>query len=325
VTSDADTEQPVYLYGLAVTGLADLPAARVPPQAGRARTVAVRIVGEATIRERWRAREPERILERRLADGRLVVAVDADPGVGYRVEAPAFGVHLVSVDGREVLLPEPRGPAWFWQRLLFAQTLPIAATLQGFGLFHASAVRIAGRAVAMSAQSGTGKSSTATHLVARGAEFFTDDVLALEVVDGRVHAFAGPEFFSIEGHEVDHVEPRRRERLGTPIGEDVKRYFRPSVAATSLPLGALYLLERDADVEAVQIESLDGSGTHALLATGFIPHLSPERRLMTHLELCGRMAGAGQVFRVRVPTPGSAAAVALVLREHVERQAERWK
>jgi hypothetical protein len=56
-----------------------------------------------------------------------------------------------------------------------------------------------------------------------------------------------------------------------------------------------------------------------LLASAFIPHLSTDARLIGHLELCGTMAGAGQIFRVRAPLRGTAAAVSLVLMDHARR------
>jgi hypothetical protein len=132
--------------------------------------------------------------------------------------------------------------------------------------------------VAVSAASGTGKSSTAAHLIAHGAEFFTDDVLALEVIDGEIVAFAGPQIAGLVEHEALAIDPARRERLGEYLGMSDKQLRRPALAQTSLPLGALYLLERDPDVEAVTIDALDTSGTAMLLASAFIPHLSTDAR-----------------------------------------------
>jgi hypothetical protein len=287
-------DRPVYMFGLQVHGLAGLPASHDPPQVGRSHAVAIHVVDPAEIAARWQLSEPRRILERRLPDGRLVVAVDEDPGVAFRIEAPAFGIHMVSADGSNAWVSSPEQPDWYSQRLLFSQTLPIAATLQGVGLFHASAVRVRGRAVGITAPSGTGKTSTAAHLVAQGAEFVTDDVLALDLEDEGVIAYAGPEFFSIEAHEVGAVAASRRERLGVLLGESVKQHFRPTVSQTSLPLGLLYLLERDAEAEAVRVDDFDGSIITTLLASAFIPHLSPDQRLVKHLELCGQMASAGR-------------------------------
>ena len=311
-------EASVYMFGVRVTGLPALPASPDPPRAGSARSVAIRVIGEVAIAERWDLRQARRIIDRRLSDGRLVLAVDESPGIGYRVEAPEVGVHLISADGSEVLLPESQDPDWFWQRLLFAQTLPIAATLQGLSLFHASAVRIGKHAVGVSAPSGTGKSSIATHLMAQGAGFFTDDVLAMDMDQGAVLAFAGPQFSNVEEHEVRAVESGRRRRLGRLLGASTKQHRRPALSRTSLPLGLLYLLERDGGAESVDIDALDRSGIATLLASAFIPHLTTDARLVGHLELCGQMASAGQIYRVRAPLHGSAAAVATVLMDHAQ-------
>jgi hypothetical protein len=312
----ATADQPVYIFGLRVSGLPALPGSPHPPMAGSRRAVALRIVDEAEADARWQPRQARRLVDRRFPDGSLFLAVDADASLGYRIEAPEIGVHLVSADGTEVLLPEPQGPDWFWQRLLFAQTLPIAATLQGLGLFHASAVRIGDRVVAVSAASGTGKSSTAAHMIAQGAEFFTDDVLALEVIQGDVFAFAGPLFSNIEEHEILAVEPAQRERLGRLLGESTKQHMQPTASQTSLPLGVLYLLERAAEVDDVRVEPLDGSGVLLLLGSAFVAHLDTEERLKGHLELCAEMSTAGLIYRVQAPLHGSAAAVATVLMDH---------
>ena len=251
---------------------------------------------------RWGSPDARRIVDLRLPDGGLFLAIDEAPDIGYRVEAPEIGVHLVSGDGTEILLPEPRAPAWFWQRLLFGQTLPLAAALQGVSLFHASAVRIGDHVVAVSAPSGTGKSSTATHLVARGAEFFTDDVLATELVGGAVLAFAGPLFANVEDHELRAVGPAGRERLGALLGEGAKQHLRPTLSQTSLPLGVMYLLARDQEVSEVSRRPLrrvrafpPSSGARSS------PTWMSRVRIIRHLELCGQMATAGQIYRVRAP------------------------
>lgn len=319
----AQDAAPAYIFGLEVSGLAGLPASLDRPAVGCSRAVRIHVLGATEIAACWKAVAPRRLSERRLPDGRLVVAVDEDPGVAYRIEAPAFGVHLVSADGSEVLVPEPDCPDWYWQRLLFSQTLSIAAAVQGMGLFHASAVRVGDFAVGIAAPSGTGKTSTAAHLVAQGAEFFTDDVLALDLVGDRLTAFAGPEFFSIEEHEARAVAPERRERLGPMLGESIKQYFRPSVSQTSLPLGLFYLLERDPEADAVHVDPFDRLSVGAVLASGFVPQIRPEHRLVAHLELCGRMATGERIHRVRVPPRGSAAAVAAVLMEDIERRLAR--
>src|SRR5207342_3502002 len=130
--------------------------------------------------------------------------------------APGFGTHLVANDGSLIRssLPE-KGEVW--QRLFFAQALPLAAALNGLALFHASAVVLDEQAYAFVGLSGSGKTSIAAQLVARGAQMLTDDVLALELADGEVSAFAGPARISIERSELDSLDRDGRQRLGQPL------------------------------------------------------------------------------------------------------------
>ncbi len=72
-----------------------------------------------------------------------------------------------------------------WQRLLVAQVLPFAALLRGLEVFHASGVVLGGEAIALLGPSHSGKTSLAMELCDLGASFLADDVLALEVADGR--------------------------------------------------------------------------------------------------------------------------------------------
>src|SRR5207248_1369448 len=136
------------------------------------------------------------VIDRRW-NGRLWLAVDHHPELGYRIYAPRYGRHLVSSDGTRIVSALPNVAPWRWQRLLFAQALPLAATLQGLEALHASAVELGGKAFAFTAASGTGKTSLAMHLVARGATFLTDDVLAVEARVGALIAHPGASTLSV--------------------------------------------------------------------------------------------------------------------------------
>jgi hypothetical protein len=322
-TEHASGERPVYVFGLRVGGLPDLPASSQRPAAASSRSVALKVVGSAGIAERWRDGQASRVIDYRFSDGSLELAVDASPVMGYRIEEPPYGTHLVSSDGTEVFLPGLEAPDWSWQRLLFSRTLPIAAALQGLALFHVSAVRIGDHAVGVSAPSRIGKSSTATHLIDQGAEFFTDDVLAMEVVSDAVFTFAGPQFSSVEAHEIHSVAPGRRQALGGLLGGSGKQHLRPPSSETSLPLGVLYLLERTADVMEVHVDALDESAIAPLLGSGFIRHLDIDGGVLRHLDLCARMATGDRVYRVSAPVHGSAASVATVLMEHARARLSR--
>ena len=134
---------------------------------------------------------PEVIFERRFASGQPMLLVQRGR-TDYRVWAPRHGQYVVSADGRVVSAQIPRSGSWWWTKLLFAQVLPLAASLQGLECLHAGCVTLDGRAYALAAASGTGKSSVALHLVAQGALFVSDDILAAEVRDHGVTVHPGP-------------------------------------------------------------------------------------------------------------------------------------
>ena len=145
----------------------------------------------AAVDREWRRARPRTLLERRLVDGRVGLSVQADDDVGFRVWAPRHGCYLVAPDGRRVLGAPPAGPAWRWERLVLAQVLPLAAVLRGMDVFHASAVALAGRAIAFLGGSGAGKTTLASRIVARGARLVTDDVLAIEATATTIRAHRG--------------------------------------------------------------------------------------------------------------------------------------
>ena len=68
---------------------------------------------------------------------------------------------------------------------MLAQVLPLAAVLRGTHVLHASAVALAGRAVAFMGRSGVGKTTLAGRIVAHGARLMTDDVLAVDDFQAR--------------------------------------------------------------------------------------------------------------------------------------------
>ena len=262
--------------------------------------------------------EPEALVDRRHPDGRPFMSIEHDPDLGYRIAAPGFGTHLVADDGaliRSSLLPETGD---VWQRLFFAQALPLAAALNGFALFHASAVVIEGHAHAFVGLSGSGKSSIAARLVARGARMLTDDVLALEPADGEVRAHAGPARISIERSELDGLGADERERLGEPLEtptEDGKIQLETRPEAGPVPLGGLFLLSRSSE-GGVAVKRDPENRTQSLLAAAFLGYLMLPSRLALHLEVCARIAASIPTFLVEIGEGAGAGEVAETI-EHL--------
>jgi hypothetical protein len=256
------------------------------------------------------------LIDRRFPSGRQMLRVEQLDGNGYWVAAPRYGRHLISPDGRRIRSALPRVPALQWQRLLFAQVLPLAAALQGLEILHASAVVLDGRALGFVAPSGTGKTSLAINLAAAGAELLTDDVLALDVSTARPTAYEGARLVNVARHEYAALDPAARLRLGSVIGRTAKVHVRPAEARPSAPLAALYFLRRDSSRSgAVEIRA-DEDGSRLVLGSGFITYLSEAHHLLAHLEASARIARAVPLFRVDVPGNRAAADVSAAVAEH---------
>lgn len=270
------------------------------------------------------AREPDRgeiLLERRYADGALGMRVTLDSPDCYRVAAPGHGNFTVSRGGSRIGCHLLATDAWRWHRPLYAQVLPLAATLQGLELLHASAVVMHGRAVAFVARSGTGKTSLAVHLTALGARLLTDDVLALEFSDGTVVAHAGAPMANVAEEQLELLSPVCRARLGEQVGKSDKAHLElVNLPSEPIPLGAVFLLERLHTTERIVFDTGDRPDARRLLAGAFIAHITSPARLINQLNVCAEVAARVPIFEMRAPARLSATALAAA----VERQlAER--
>lgn len=258
------------------------------------------------------------VLERRLPDGSLGMRVERLDDAGYLVHAPGHGDFLVAADGSLVRCAPAEGAGWLWQRPLFGQVLPLAATLLGHELLHASAVAIDGRVVAFTGRSGAGKTSLAVHLAAGGAELLTDDVLSLECTAGAVVAHPGVPFANVAAEQLQALTPAGRARLGRTIGTSEKVHIELAcMPREALPLSRLYFVERGAPVDGVTFEELDAVEPPELLGATFMPHIVTPGRLVTQLHTCAEVARHARSFRMRAPWEVSAAELAGAVERHV--------
>jgi hypothetical protein len=95
------------------------------------RSASVELLPTEVLERTWPASEAEPMLTRRFRDGRLIMTIDRHEYLGYRVWAPHHGRHVITLDGTVIQSALPRTASPRWQRLFFAQVLPLAATLQG--------------------------------------------------------------------------------------------------------------------------------------------------------------------------------------------------
>lgn len=246
------------------------------------------------------------------------MTIDSHPTLGYRIYAPGHGLHVVSHDGREIYSALGNVEQWRWQRLMFAQALPLAATLQGLALFHASGAEVDGRAFGFIASSGTGKTSLAVHLAAQGVgRLLTDDVLALDPVGELVMAHPGPRFVSVADEELRTLSPEEQARVGLFIGRSDKSHLEPPLGASPAPLRALYFLHRARNESTPSIVSAEGDARR-LIASRFIWYLQTPRHHADHLDVSARLANTIEAFVIVVPAGGSARSLAAAVAEHAD-------
>lgn len=267
--------------------------------------------------ERWPDGGAASVLERRYPDGRLFLSVRSHPAAGFRIRAPRHGSHLISPDGTQIQSALPRSNAVGWQRLFFAQALPLAAALQGLEVLHASAVVLDGAAVAFTAPAGTGKSTLAAHLVAAGATFLTDDVLAVEERDGVVDAHGGPARTSVSPAELRTMTAHGRSLLGARAGAaDGKTLLEPVVAAGSHPLALLYRVTRSPSHERPAFRPHIPARPLAILASSFLPYLQTPARLRNQLTVCDRIVSTVRTFDLDLPESVPAHEAAALVLDH---------
>jgi hypothetical protein len=242
--------------------------------------------------------------------------VQRDEEIGFRVWAPRHGCYLVAPDGRRVLAAPPAGPAWRWERLVLAQVLPLAAVLRGMEILHASAVSLAGRAVAFLGGSGAGKTTLAGRIVARGAQLVTDDVLAVDLGGTTVWAHRGGAVARMDPRELRTMTPSERRALGAVHGRGEKWHLTPALSPARLALGLTYHLARPAGVEGVDIVPIRPYDPALLLGSAFLTYLTEPERLRRQLEVCAAIAHTVPLYQVRAGASAASADVAQAVLRH---------
>jgi hypothetical protein len=245
----------------------------------------------------------ERIAQAEANDGRPVASIDSFGRRGYAAWAERFGRAWMDADGRAILCTPVDAPAWLWQRFLVGQLLPFAAVLRDLEVFHASAVVLDGRAVAVVAGSGAGKTSLALELVMRGFAFLNDDVLVVEHADGRrlvVHP--GAPLANIRRDGGTLAERLIAARMGRVLGSGddetrvvLRRHGEP------VPLAAIFFVRRSASGGRGAVDRMGTVDPRLLIAATFNRAVRSPERLARQLDVCGRVAESAALFRVDAP------------------------
>jgi hypothetical protein len=183
--------------------------------------------------------------------------------------------------------------------LYHRSVLPMALHVQGREVLHASAVLAGAHSVAFCGRSGAGKSTIAYGLSERGYRQWADDSVALDRVDGRIHARRLP--FGVR------LRPEPARYFGMPAKDALPLgtvHTPPILRARSAELSALFVLDQVAPHEngadPVDILKLCSSE----LFTAVLPHAycfsladsRRKRRMVRHFLDIGSKV---RTFRVR--------------------------
>jgi len=271
---------------------------------------------DGELNRRWKALTTTPLRARELRyDGTLLMSVDFAKPAGYLLWARDFGRVLISPDGIE-LLCEPDPASEDWASILPFQALPLAATIRGLEVLHASGVVLHGKAVLVAGPPGAGKSSLAAALVRAGAQLLSDDAVALQLSDGALIAHAGSMVLQLRAAEDERLSADERATLGCPANSlaGKRRYLRTSTPKP-VPLGGLFLLERSD--EEPSIEQLAAVNPFELIGSTFNLSVRTPARLRRQLDIVFAIASSGLVYRLRVQPDVDATRLAARIQEQL--------
>lgn len=249
-----------------------------------------------------------------------MMTVHEHPDAGYLIRLPPYGIYRISPDGRQVDCAPPVAIWWHWQRLLVGQILPAVAALRGAEVLHASAIEIGRHAFAFAGDPGLGKSSLALQLMLRGHRLVSEDAVSIEPKgDGGVTVAPGAGLLNLRTQEYELVGSDAVESLGPIVGRsDDKVHAVVDLEPEHLPLGALYLLERDGR-ELPVFERIPAPGFGDVYRNAFVIYVMRADRMINQLDLAARIARTVPVFRLRVQPGTTARELAAEVEAHAER------
>jgi hypothetical protein len=236
--------------------------------------------------------------------------------VPFAVERGAAGDHRFRREGRTLAHLNAAADAMLcavgegdpgvgdWRALLDSVLFSVAL-LRGFEALHAGAVVLEGRAVAIAAGAGGGKSTLLSELVGEGAELLSDDVVALRPDGGRPpSAHPGPPLMTVPS-----ALRRPSGELLAELGGEAWRAV--PVAAEPAPLEAIVLLDRS-DHGVARLEPVERPLAPLLSALLRFPR-TPERE-RRRFELAAALAETVPIWRLSAGADVAAAELAATVR-----------
>ena len=224
---------------------------------------------------------------------------------------------LISPDGLE-LLCEPDQANEDWASIVAAQALPLAATIRGLEVLHASGVVLDGSAVLIAGPPGAGKSSLAAALVRAGGALLSDDAVALQLNDGELIAHAGSVMLQLRDAEHAQLSGDERAALGQPAScSSGKHRYSSARVPGPVRLRSIFLLERSAAGPAA--EALAAVDPFELIGSTFNLSVRTPARLQRQLDVVSVIASNGIAHRLRVQPGVGANELATIVQEHLQK------
>jgi hypothetical protein len=313
-------------HALGLTLISGWPLIGFPEVAAGAADVGTELSIAPAASLRGLARRPTMrvVREARWPTGELALMVHHEAGLGYLVTETGVGSFLVAEDAGSIQCAPACSEPWRWQRGLLNHALPVAATLRGAEVLHASAVALGGRAVAFAGRSTAGKTSVALNLVKRGAVFVADDAIAVEAHDDAVVVHPGPPLSNLARPERERLSREGGADIARTIGDPdaYKALVTLARADRELPLSALYLIERDAAYESLSFVRLPPEPV-PVLASSYVLSVRTPERLANQLDVCAQIARRVPLFAAKMPLSVDAAHFAAAVEEHAATMSDR--
>jgi hypothetical protein len=244
---------------------------------------------------------------------------------GIHLRFPDLADFTINEDGFEVdAIPVPGLDAASLEHLQLNQVLPLALSVQGIPVFHASGIELAGAAVAFVGESGRGKSTLATYMALHSAALITDDGLELEWRDD--HYLVKRSHPSVRLWE-DSQEALVGNRLPTAPAvsyTDKARFLagqQLSLCDGPRPLRCTFFLG-EGETDRITITRMSAAeAAMEWVKHSFLADVGDKQRLSTHFAEITRLAAQGISFRLDYPRRyDMLPAVADALRHHASRE-----
>lgn len=237
---------------------------------------------------------------------RLGEVVDAEGLVGeccYVHRVPDVGAYRVAGGASITIDPDPAAHESHIRLFLLGTALGIALHQRGLLPLHANGVEIAGRAILFMGASGAGKSTLASWFVGKGYRLIADDVCAVSVAGGKPIVLPGIPRFRLwedalarqgrtsDGLSLSYADDESYRKFDVPVGEG-------SRVPASLPLGAIYVLQRSAEASVRPVAGL-AAIEHLYAHTYRGEYVALLGLREAHLRNCASVAERVPIFEAR--------------------------